>query len=344
MICMGCVCGPGAQSQRGAQRDARQPGGARLARGQRWGPDGGATHPRSQPATARRNIIRWRRARAGWERNHVGKQTIVASGKSVTQFRDYDNALPRVEAFYAANHKHQTLDFVLEKKREYLSLNRKTFTVWEALEFLNSLVDDSDPDVDFTQIEHALQTAESIRAADQPRWFIVTGWSTTSARSCASSASRSGRSSATRSRSAAAGRPRLSTATSSARIPTGSCPSIRPRTGSTSPAAASTTSTCRGATTSTSTTRSRGSCPDEALYMLRYHSFYPWHKEEEYSHLLERQGPLDAEVGAGVQPLRPVSKGSARPNVEELMPYYEELDEGVLPRAAPLVGAPVARL
>ena len=94
----------------------------------------------------------------------MGKQIITASGKAVTQFRDYDNALPRVEAFYAANHKHQTLDFVLEKKREYLSLNRKTFTVWEALEFLNSLVDDSDPDVDFTQIEHALQTAESIRA------------------------------------------------------------------------------------------------------------------------------------------------------------------------------------
>ena len=64
---------------------------------------------------------------------------------------------------------------MLDKKRDYLSLNRKTLTVWEALSFLNTLVDDSDPDVDFTQIEHALQTAESIRAAGQPRWFIVTG-------------------------------------------------------------------------------------------------------------------------------------------------------------------------
>ena len=25
--------------------------------------------------------------------------------------------------------------------------------------------------------------------------------------------------------------------------------------------------------------------PEEALYMLRYHSFYPWHKEGEYTHL-----------------------------------------------------------
>ena len=35
----------------------------------------------------------------------------------------------------------------------------------QALEFLNTLVDDSDPDIELTQIEHALQTAEAIRAA-----------------------------------------------------------------------------------------------------------------------------------------------------------------------------------
>ena len=95
--------------------------------------------------------------------------------KPIDQFRDYAHARPRVEEFYSLNHTHQTLGFVLEKKREYLSLNRKTLTVWEALDYLNTLVDDSDPDIDFTQIEHAMQTAEAIRAANQPRWFIVTG-------------------------------------------------------------------------------------------------------------------------------------------------------------------------
>ena len=95
--------------------------------------------------------------------------------KPIDQFRDYAHARPRVEEFYSLNHTHQTLGFVLEKKREYLALNRKTLTVWEALDFLNTLVDDSDPDIDFTQIEHAMQTAEAIRAANQPRWFIVTG-------------------------------------------------------------------------------------------------------------------------------------------------------------------------
>ena len=47
--------------------------------------------------------------------------------------------------------------------------------VWEALEYLDTLVDDSDPDIDLTQIEHAMQTAEAIRRANQPRWFVVTG-------------------------------------------------------------------------------------------------------------------------------------------------------------------------
>src|SRR5207245_9085263 len=95
--------------------------------------------------------------------------------KAADQFRDYEHARAGVAEFYRLNHTHQTLAFVLAKKNEYLSLSRKTMTVWEALEFLNTLVDDSDPDIDLTQIEHALQTAEAIRAASQPRWFIVTG-------------------------------------------------------------------------------------------------------------------------------------------------------------------------
>ena len=93
-----------------------------------------------------------------------------------TGFRDYAaDTRPTVREFYRLNHRHQTLNFVLQKKAEYLPLNRRTMRVWEALEYLDTLVDDSDPDLDLTQIDHALQTAESIRRANQPRWFVVTG-------------------------------------------------------------------------------------------------------------------------------------------------------------------------
>ena len=47
--------------------------------------------------------------------------------------------------------------------------------IWEAMEYLNTLVDDSDPDTELTQIEHLMQTAEAIRADGHPRWFILTG-------------------------------------------------------------------------------------------------------------------------------------------------------------------------
>ena len=47
--------------------------------------------------------------------------------------------------------------------------------IWEALEYLNTLVDDSDPDTDLSQIEHNLQTAEAIRRDGHPDWFQLTG-------------------------------------------------------------------------------------------------------------------------------------------------------------------------
>ena len=40
--------------------------------------------------------------------------------------------------------------------------------IWEAMEFLNTLVDDSDPDTDLSQIEHLMQTSEAIRARRPP--------------------------------------------------------------------------------------------------------------------------------------------------------------------------------
>src|SRR2546430_2231923 len=67
--------------------------------------------------------------------------------KSRESFRDYEaNARPSVREFYRLNHANQTLDFVLGKKDEYLPLRRRQMGIWEAMEYLNTLVDDSDPD------------------------------------------------------------------------------------------------------------------------------------------------------------------------------------------------------
>jgi inositol oxygenase len=91
-------------------------------------------------------------------------------------FRNYAaEARPSVREFYRLNHQFQTVDFVRSKRQQYLGLNRCEMSIWEAMEYLNQLVDDSDPDIDLPQIEHLLQTAEAIRADGRPDWFILTG-------------------------------------------------------------------------------------------------------------------------------------------------------------------------
>jgi inositol oxygenase len=98
-------------------------------------------------------------------------------GKSTEEFRQYDKAAqPGVAEFYRLNHENQTVAFVLEKEKEYYSLQKGMKTVWEAADFLNTMVDDSDPDTDLTQIEHLLQTSEAIRRDGHPRWFVLTGF------------------------------------------------------------------------------------------------------------------------------------------------------------------------
>ncbi len=91
-------------------------------------------------------------------------------------FRNYAAEVrPCVQEFYRLNHQYQTLDFVKQKHAQYLGLNKCRMGIWEAMEFLNQLVDDSDPDIDLPQIEHLLQTAEAIRGDGHPRWFILAG-------------------------------------------------------------------------------------------------------------------------------------------------------------------------
>lgn len=96
--------------------------------------------------------------------------------KATTEFRDYENNAPeRVKEFYRLNHTNQTLSFVLAKKSQYACLNRLRMGIWDAIAALDTIVDESDPDLDLPQSIHAFQTAEKLRADGQPRWLILTG-------------------------------------------------------------------------------------------------------------------------------------------------------------------------
>ena len=251
--------------------------------------------------------------------------------KPVEQFRDYEHALPRVEEFYRLNHTHQTHAFVLGKKREYLSMQRKAMTVFETLEFLNSLVDDSDPDIDLTQIEHAMQTAEAIRAANQPRWFIVTGlvhdlgkilclygepqWAVvgdTFPTACAWS-------------------DKIVYSHFFEHNPDKDIPEYQTQKGIYEPGCGLDNVDMSWGHDEYIYHVVKDYLPPEALYMLRYHSFYPWHKEGEYTHLTNDTDRSMLKWIRAFNRYDLYSKGAARPNVPELMPYYQELVEEFFP-------------
>lgn len=246
--------------------------------------------------------------------------------KKREEFRNYEaDARPTVREFYRLNHTYQTLDFVRAKKAEFLSLNRREMGVWEAMEFLNRLVDDSDPDTDLTQIEHLLQTAEAIRADGHPRWFILTGLIHDLGKILC-----------------LFGEPQWAVVGDT--FPVGCAYSdrivfhefFRDNPDSRVPEYQTPCGIYAEGCGLDNVHLSWGHdeylyhvvkdyLPEEALAMIRYHSFYPWHREGAYAHLTDAR---DQEMLKWVQAFNPYdlySKSAERPDVGKLRPFYEEL-------------------
>ncbi|XP_032738576.1 inositol oxygenase isoform X3 [Lontra canadensis] len=87
--------------------------------------------------------------------------------KDKGNFRNYRSGplLDRVFATYKLMHTQQTVDFVRKKHTQFGAFSYKKMTVLEAVDMLDGLMDESDPDVDFPNSFHAFQTAEGIRKA-----------------------------------------------------------------------------------------------------------------------------------------------------------------------------------
>src|SRR6185295_19627864 len=108
--------------------------------------------------------------------SHPLPEAAMEVAQPTHAYRNYDApARDTVRDFYRLNHSQQTYDFVIAKKNDYLRFNRRAMTPWEALDYLDTLVDDSDPDIALPQIDHLLQTAEAIRADGHPDWMVLTG-------------------------------------------------------------------------------------------------------------------------------------------------------------------------
>ena len=256
-----------------------------------------------------------------WESAH---EPPAAKDKSA--FRDYrTNVRAGVTEFYKLNHENQTLAFVLEKKRQFVENSRREMSIWEAMEFLNTLVDDSDPDTDLSQIEHLMQTAESIRADGHPRWFILTGLIHDLGKVLC-----------------LFGEPQWAVVGDTFPVgcrysekivfpeffennPDSKVPEYQTEHGIYEPHCGLDKVHISWGHDEYLYHVVKDHLPPEALAMIRYHSFYPAHREGEYTHLMNDQDIAMMDWVRKFNPYDLYSKGHAKPDVAALTPYYQEL-------------------
>lgn len=263
------------------------------------------------------------------------------SDKDKAGFRQYETACDRVKNFYREQHAKQTVAYNLAARNRFHSASRvrPEMTIWEAMEKLNTLIDESDPDTSLSQIEHLLQSAEAIRRDGKPRWMQVTGlihdlgklmlffeelgtqgqWDVvgdTFPVGCGFDK-------------------RIVLADSTfAANPDSRDPIYSTKLGIYSEG-------CGLDNVMLSwghdeylyhVVRDQSLLPDEALAMIRYHSFYPWHREGAYRELMCDK---DWDMMKAVQAFNPYdlySKSDDVPSVDELKPYYMDLIDEFFPQ------------
>ncbi|KAL5492705.1 hypothetical protein ACEPAI_4152 [Sanghuangporus weigelae] len=256
------------------------------------------------------------------------EKSVFDAEKDKTKFRRYEEACDRVKAFYKEQHEKQTVDFNIKARVEFRKKVRARMGIWEAIKKLDTLIDNSDPDTELSQIEHALQTAEAIRRDGKPEWMQATGlvhdlgkllyffgsegqWDVvgdTFVVGCAFS-------------------DKNIYPETFANNPDSKDPVYSSEYGIYKPH-------CGLNNVMLSwghdeylyhVFKEQSSLPDEGLAMIRYHSFYPWHREGAYMHLANSS---DEKLLASVKTFNPYdlySKSDDPVDPVKLRPYYEGL-------------------
>jgi inositol oxygenase len=252
--------------------------------------------------------------------------------KAKTDYRNYDEpGRDTVKEFYRLNHEYQTFEFVSQKQEEFLKFDKREMTLWDAVEYLNTLVDDSDPDIDLDQTQHLMQTSEAIRADGHPDWFVLTGFLHDLGKVLC-----------------LFGEPQWAVVGDT--FPVGCAYSdkiVYPEFFEKNPDYSNEKynsklgmyeENCGLDEVKMSWGHDeylyqimKDYLPEPALYMIRYHSFYAQHREGAYDHLMNKK---DHEMFEWVKKFNPYdlyTKSPVSPNVKELRPYYESLASKYLP-------------
>lgn len=261
-----------------------------------------------------------------WEAFIEGQVYPTPGAKAREDYRNYEHpARETVREFYRQNHRAQTVEFATQKRQAFGRLDRRRMSVFEALDFLNTLVDDSDPDIELDQLQHLLQTSEAIRADGHEDWFVLTGLVHDLGKVLC-----------------LFGEPQWAVVGDT--FPVGCRFDERivfheffaenPDAGS--PRYSTQLGVYEEGCGLRNVTMSWGHdeymyqvvkeyLPEPALYMIRFHSFYAWHREGAYDWLCDGH---DGEMLGYVKEFNPYdlySKSPRAPDWGELRPYYAEL-------------------
>lgn len=261
-------------------------------------------------------------------------RSTLMKGIDPDQFRRYELALDRVKDFYQQQHEKQTVAYNIQARINFKTKVRDRMSVWDALIKLNKLLDESDPDTELSQIDHALQTAEAIRRDNKPRWFQCVGlihdlgkllyfydaqgqWDVvgdTFPVGCRFSKS-------------------IIYYDFFKENPDYKNPLYNTKYGIYSPH-------CGLKNVMLSwghdeymynLAKEQSTLPPEGLAMIRYHSFYPWHREGAYKYLMSDEDKKNLKIVQTFNPYDLYSKSDIRYKVEELKPYYLELIDEFFP-------------
>ncbi|XP_037745402.1 inositol oxygenase isoform X1 [Chelonia mydas] len=274
-------------------------------------------------------------------------------GKLKTDYRNYTAGplLDRVYNTYLLMHTHQTVDFVRKKSAEYGACAQRRMSIMEALDLLDNMVDESDPDVDFPNSYHAYQTAEGIRQAHPDKdWFQLVGLLHDMGKILALAGepqvnSRGGNVCSSRMHSWAVVGDTFPVGCRVQESVVFSDSTFHDNPDTKNPLYNSQYGIYQPHSGLANVLMSWGhdeymykvmkfnnfALPQEAFYMIRFHSFYPWHTGGDYMHLCNNE---DLRMLAWVKEFNKFdlyTKCKDLPDVTQLKPYYQSLIDKYCP-------------
>lgn len=245
----------------------------------------------------------------------------------------------KFEQFYKDQHELQTYHFAFKKLIQYSKFDNFKMGIWECLQLLDKFVDDSDPDTENSQLQHALQTAESIRKAyPDPKydWFHLTGLIHDCGKVLSSMCNE----------------PQIASVGDTHPVgcqfdesivfhqyftlnPDNQHPIYSTKYGIYQPnCGLSNIIMSFGHDEYFYRVLTNNSCvklPESALYIIRFHSFYPWHKNNAYQYLTNEKDQENLKWVQEFNKYDLYSKSNAPINVNTVKDYYISLIDKYIP-------------